>query len=396
MKNILDDVVVLDLSRVLAAPYTGMILADLGATVYKIERPGLGDDSRQYGPFENGESMYYINLNRGKLGCTLDLKSEEGKEIFKEMVKKADVVIENYRPGTMEKLGLSYEVLKEINPRIVYGSVSGFGHVGPYSQRAGYDIIGQAMGGLMSTTGWPGGSPTRTGTPMGDVLGGLNLAIGVLAALHKVKETGVGEKVDISLVDAVVSAMQNINMIYLAEGRVPQRIGNRYESTYPYDSFEAKDGFVIIGAANDKLYRQLCDLMNKEELKDHPDFYNVTARVKNHELLKNIIEEWTCNYTVKEITDMLNEKGIPGCKINSVDDVVSDKHISKYRNMFPIVDHPVAGKVKVTNNAVNFEGRVHNEYKTAPDLGGDNEYIYKKILGISDEDYQKLKEKGVF
>ena len=171
-KNVLSGVTVLDLTRVLAGPYCGMLLADMGATVIKIERPKVGDDSRAMGPFQNGESVYYMNFNRGKLGCTLDLKAPEGKEVFKQMVRRADIVIENYRPGTMEKLGLGYDVLREINPKIVYGAVSGFGHTGPYSHRAGYDIVGQAMGGLMSTTGWPGGEPTRTGTPMGDVLAG--------------------------------------------------------------------------------------------------------------------------------------------------------------------------------------------------------------------------------
>ena len=182
-KGLLDGVVVLDLTRVLAGPYSGMILADMGATVIKLENPKGGDDTRKMGPFINDNSVYYANFNRSKLGCTLNLKDPEGKEIFRELVKKADIVIENYRPGTMEKLGLGYDVLKEVNPGIIYGAVSGFGHTGPYSKRAGYDIVGQAMGGLMSTTGWPDGEPTRSGTPMGDVLGGLNLTIGVLGQL---------------------------------------------------------------------------------------------------------------------------------------------------------------------------------------------------------------------
>ena len=182
-KGLLEGIVILDLTRVLAGPYCGALLADMGATVIKVEQPGKGDDSRSMGPFINDQSVYFANFNRSKMGVTLNLKAPEAKEIFKEMVKKADVVIENYRPGTMEKLGLGYDVLKEINPGIIYGACSGFGHTGPYSKRAGYDIVGQAMGGLMSTTGWPGGPATRCGTPMGDVLGGLNLTVGVLAAL---------------------------------------------------------------------------------------------------------------------------------------------------------------------------------------------------------------------
>ncbi len=241
-EGLLEGVTVLDLTRVLAGPYCGMLLADMGANVIKVEDPNGGDDSRSMGPFINGQSCYFINFNRSKRGCTLNLKDENAKAVFKQMVKKADIVIENYRPGTMEKLGLGYDQLKELNPGLIYGCVSGFGHTGPLSRRAGYDIIGQAMGGLMSTTGWPGGEPTRTGTPIGDVLGGLNLAIGVLAALNRKQRTGKGEKVDVALVDSVVSAMTNITMIYLAEGRGPSLIGNRYESTYPYDSFRAGDG----------------------------------------------------------------------------------------------------------------------------------------------------------
>lgn len=262
-KDLLDGVIVLDLTRVLAGPYSGMMLADMGATVIKLENPKGGDDTRKMGPFINNNSVYYANFNRSKLGCTLNLKDPEGKEIFKELVKKADIVIENYRPGTMEKLGLGYDVLKEINPGIIYGAVSGFGHTGPYSKRAGYDIVGQAMGGLMSTTGWPDGPATRVGTPMGDVLGGLNMTIGILAALVNKQKTGLGEKVDVALVDSVASAMENITMIYQATGRIPQRIGNRYESTYPYDVFPAKDGDVVIAAGNNKLYGLLCDVMKQ-------------------------------------------------------------------------------------------------------------------------------------
>lgn len=394
-KRLLDGVVVLDLTQVLAGPYCGMLLADMGAKVYKIERPGRGEDSRSFGPYKNGESVYYMNFNRDKYGCTLNLKSEKGKALFKEMVKKADIVIENYRPGTMDKLGLGYDVLKEINPHIIYGSVSGFGHTGPYSKRAGYDIIGQAMGGLMSTTGWPGGEPTRTGTPMGDVLGGLNLTIGILAAYIHEKETGVGDKVDISLVDSVVSSMENINMIYLSEGRIPERIGNRYESTYPYDSFKAKDDGVIIGAGNDKLYGLLCDLMKKPELKTDPRFKTVVDRVKNHEEMKKIIEEWSVQYTVDELSDMLNNAGIPGCPINTIDKVTKDPQISGNRNMFPEIDHPVAGTMRLTNNALRFANESTDPRTPAPTLGQDNEMIYKELLGLSDEEYQDAIENGV-
>lgn len=393
--GILDGVVVLDLSRVLAGPYCGMLLADMGATVYKIEMPKRGDDSREFGPFINGESVYYMNFNRSKQGCTLNLKAPKGKEIFKKMVKKADIVIENYRPGTMEKLGLGYDILKEINPGIIYGAVSGFGHTGPYSKKAGYDIIGQAIGGLMSTTGWPGGEPTRTGTPMGDVLGGLSMVIGVLAALVNKQKTGEGQKVDISLVDSVVSSMTNINMIYLATGRIPEKIGNRYESTYPYDSFKSKDGSVIIGAGNDKLFSLLCEVMETPELCMKECFREVKDRVKNHVELKGLIEKWSTQHTVDEIVEKLDAAGVPSCPINSIDKVVGDPHISEAREMFPEIEHPVAGKMRLTNNPLKFSEKKAYPRNPAPTLGQHNETVYVEMLGLSKQEVEELKEKGV-
>jgi len=204
-----------------------------------------------------------MNLNRNKRSMTLNLKKEEGKEILRQLVRKADILLENYRPGVMEKLQLGYEDLKKINPGIVYGCVSGFGHYGPYSQRPGYDIIGQAMGGLMSTTGWPNGEPTRSGTALSDVMGGISLTAGVLAAYVSKQKTGRGQMVDVALVDSIVSTLEIINQIYLVTGRIPERIGNRYEASYPYDSFKTKDGSLVIGCGNDKLFRLLSQLMEQ-------------------------------------------------------------------------------------------------------------------------------------
>lgn len=395
-KGILDGVVVLDLTRVLAGPYSGMLLADMGATVYKIEQPKKGDDSRAFGPFINGESAYYMNLNRNKIGLTLNLKTPEGKEVFKEMVKKADVVLENYRPGTMEKLGLGYETLKEINPGIVYGCVSGFGHFGPYSQRAGYDIIGQAMGGLMSTSGWPGGKPTRTGTAMGDVLGGLGVTIGVLAAVINKIKTGEGQKVDVALVDSVVSSLEIINQIYLATGRIPERIGNRYESAYPYDSFSAKDGDVIIACGNQKLYTILTEVMKQPELLTDERFESNPKRVQNHAALKPIIEAWTTQYTVDEIVDTLNDAGVPSSPINTIDRVVKDPHIAGAREMFVEVEHPVAGKIKITGDHIKFSDKKAEVRTPSPTLGQHNFEVYGNFLGLSEETIKEYIEKGVF
>jgi len=393
-KGILEGVTVLDLGRVLATPYCGMLLADMGARVIKIELPGRGDDSRKNGPFLKGESAYFMNVNRNKEGITLNLKSEEGKRIFKELVKKADIVIENYRPGVMKKLGLDYEVLREINPAIVYGAASGFGQYGPYSSRAGYDIVGQAMSGMMSTTGWPTTGPTRCGTAISDILGGLNLTIGVLAAYVRRQKTGIGDMVDVSLVDSTVSAMEIINMIYLIEGRTPSRIGNRYEAIYPYDSFDAKDGQAIIACGNDKLFGLLKGVIRDPEL-EAEEFASNALRVKNHADLKPIVEKWTKVRTIDEITDTLLAAGIPASPINTIDRVVKDPHIADAREMFVELDHPVAGKMKVTGNQLKFtNNKVHID-TPAPLLSQDTERVLAEI-GIGGEEYAALKEQGVF
>ena len=394
-KGLLEGIVVLDLTRVLAGPYCGTLIADMGATVIKVENPTGGDDSRSMGPFINGNSVYYANFNRSKLGCTLNLKTSEGKEIFKELVKKADIIIENYRPGTMEKLGLGYDELKKVNPAIIYGAVSGFGHTGPLSKRAGYDIIGQAMGGLMSTTGWPGGPATRSGTPLGDVLGGLNLAIGILAALVNREKTGLGEKVDVALVDSVASAMENITMIYQATGRIPQRIGNRYESTYPYDSFPAHDGDVIIAAGNNKLFSILCEIMEQPELKNDSRFLDVKSRVANHDDLFEIVSTWTKKYSVEEIDKKLNDAGCPASIVNTIDRLVVDRQIAGAREMFPEIEQPGIGKLQITACPQKLTRTKSYPRKAAPLLGEDNIDIYGKLLGFDENKIKELKEKGI-
>jgi predicted acyl-coA transferases/carnitine dehydratase len=394
-KGLLEGIVVLDLTRVLAGPYCGTLIADMGATVIKVENPIGGDDSRSMGPFINGNSVYYANFNRSKLGCTLNLKTSEGKEIFKELVKKADIIIENYRPGTMEKLGLGYDELKKENPAIIYGAVSGFGHTGPLSKRAGYDIIGQAMGGLMSTTGWPGGPATRSGTPLGDVLGGLNLAIGILAALVNREKTGLGEKVDVALVDSVASAMENITMIYQATGRIPQRIGNRYESTYPYDSFPTNDGDVIIAAGNNKLFSILCEIMEQPELKNDSRFLDVKSRVANHDDLFEIVSTWTKKYSVEEIDKKLNDAGCPASIVNTIDRLVVDRQIAGAREMFPEIEQPGIGKLQITACPQKLTRTKSYPRKAAPLLGEDNIDIYGKLLGFDENKIKELKEKGI-
>ena len=391
----LEGITVLDLTRVLAGPFASMMMADMGANVIKIEETGKGADERQMGPFLNGESAYYMNLNRNKKGMTLNLKSPKGKQIFKDLVKKADVVLENYRPGTMEKLGLGYETLKEVNPAIIYAAVSGFGQYGPYTKRPGYDIISQAMSGLMSTTGWPGGAPTRSGTAMGDVLGGLSVTIGILAAIYNRSQTGRGQVVDVALVDSAVASLEIINMIYLVENRLPQRIGNRYESVYPYDSFQAKDDLVIIGGGNDKLWSLFAKHIGRPELVEHPDFARTRDRVKNHVQVRQIVEEWTQTKTVKEIVDELLAAGIPAAPIYGIDQVVADPHIAGAREMFVETVHPKAGPIKLTGSHIKFSETKTSIRTPSPALGEHNSAVLSSLLGLSASEIQSLKEEGV-
>lgn len=391
----LANITVLDLTRVLAGPYSTMILADMGANVIKIEEPVKGDDTRHFGPFRNEESIYYITNNRNKKGITLNLRDPKAKEMFKEMVKKADIVTENYRPGTMEKLGLGYDVLKEVNPGIIYACISGFGHYGLYKDRPGYDIIAQAMSGVMSTTGWPGGPPTRTGTAIGDVLGGLYMAIGVLGALQYRNQTGLGQKVDVALVDAGVSAMGNVNMLYFADGYMPKRIGNRYESTYPYDSFECADGSCVIGAANDKFWQILCCLMGKPDIASRPEFLRIRDRLENHDEVKREIEAWTKTKKASEVVDACLIAGIPAAPVYDVGQVVADPHIAKDREMFVEQDHPKAGKVMVTATPIKLSATPATVRTPSPSLGQDNLEVYKEFLGLAEQELAALKAVGV-
>lgn len=389
----LNGIKVLDLSRVLAGPFCTMMLADMGAEVIKIEVPGKGDDSRNFGPFVNGESGYYMNINRNKKGITLNLKGR-GKELFLEMVKKADMVVENYRPGVMEKLGIGYEELKKVNPAIIYGAVSGFGHYGPYTLRPGYDVIGQASSGLMSVTGWPDGGPTRIGTAMADSLAGYSLAIGLLAALQYRNQTGIGQKVDIGMMDAGIASMQIIYPIYTMGGRIPERIGNRYESNYPTDTFRTKDGMIVIGAANDKLWQKLCEVMGKKELAMDERYDKNPKRVEHYQEIKPIIEAWTLENSSEEAMDQLLEAGVPASPINNLEQVVHDPHANA-RKMFVHVEHPVAGDTLL--NGSQFKMTVTDPVidTPAPLLGQHNEEVYKELLGFDTSQLEELKKQGV-
>jgi len=396
MTTALGDITVLDLTRVLAGPYCTMMLADFGANVIKIEIPGKGDDTRAMGPIKNGASMYYANVNRNKKGVTLNLKAPEGKELFKELVKKADVVVENYRPGVMDKLGLGYDELKKVNPRIIYAAVSGFGCYGPNSQRPGYDIIAQAVGGLMSISGHPGGQPTRVGSAMGDMLGGMNLTIGILMALHARQLTGRGQRVDVALVDSVVASLETGTQRYFASGKLPELMGNRYAAAYPYDSFAAADGNFVIACGNNHLFQLLCEkVIHRPDLLTDPRFDSNLKRCDNHAALKPEIEKWTSLHTIDEAVEAINAAGVPAAPINDMRRVTSDDSIANVREMFVPLHHPVIGDMRVNGNPVKLLDMMPQITRHAPELGQDNEAVYGELLGLDAAALNEYREKHV-
>jgi formyl-CoA transferase len=394
-KGALCGIRVIDMTRVLAGPYCTLLLGDMGAEIIKIEVPGHGDDSRKYPPFIGTESAYFMNLNRNKKSLTLNLKAPEGKNVFLDLVKRSDVLIENFRPGTLDDLGVGYAKLKTINPNLVYSSISGFGHSGPYKDLPGYDIIGQAMGGIMSVTGWPDSPPSRTGTAIADILAGLCACIGILSSLMAVRNGCAGQKVDIALVDSVVSAMETILQIYLVENRIPQRTGNRYEFIYPYDTFKAKDGWVVIAVGNNKLWEVFCDAIGTNHLLEDPKFKDNYDRVKAHVEVKRIVEEWTGPRTVKEVVEFLLSKTIPCAPLYTVKEVVEDPHIAGARQMIREVEHPVAGRIKVIGSPINLSETPTEIYFPAPLLGQHSSELLKSVLDYSDDQIDALKREKI-
>lgn len=385
----LENIKILDLSRVLAGPYATMLLADMGAEVIKIEAPKTGDDSRAFGPYVEGESAYFMSINRNKKSITLNLKTKEGKEIFWDLVKKCDVIVENFRPGTMEKLGLGYEEIKKVNPKMIYAAASGFGHSGPYSKRPAYDAVVQAMGGIMSITGPKEGPLSRVGASIGDIGAGLFTAIGILAALNYRNLTGIGQKVDVAMLDCQVAMLENAISRYLVSGIVPGPAGNRHQSITPFEPFKTSDGEIMIAAGNDTLYRKLMESIGGEEYITDPQFIDNPTRTKNVDEMKTIIDALTIKKTTKEWQHILDEAGVPNGPINTVDKVIEDPQVLA-REMIVEVEHPVAGKTKIPGVAIKMsetQGVVHS---AAPTLGQHTQSILSDFLGYDDKKIESL------
>jgi len=394
MSSALEGVRILDLTRVLAGPYATMILADLGADVVKIEMPEIGDDSRHFGPHIKGESAYFMSINRNKRSMALNLKKEEGKKLFLKMIKKFDVVVENFRPGTMEKLGLGYDMLKTINPKLVYAATSGYGHTGPYSKRPAYDAVVQAMGGLMSITGELGGKPTRVGSSIGDITAGLFTTIAILTALTNRSTTGKGQKVDIAMLDCQVAILENAIARYTAGGEIPKPIGNRHSSIVPFEPFEARDGEIMIAVGNDAIWHKFCNTIEKAELIDDVKFCTNVLRHENHSLLKPIISEEIKKKTIKEWQNILDTAGVPNGPINTIDKVVKDPQIIA-REMIVEVEHPIAGKVKIPGIPIKLSETPGEITRSAPLLGEHTKEVLKEVLGYDDNKIKSLFDCGI-
>jgi CoA:oxalate CoA-transferase len=375
---------VVDLTRVLAGPYCAMMLADLGARVIKVEPPVRGDDSRHYGPYLTAKSGkvksgYFISVNRGKESIALDLKNEAGRKVFEALLSKADVLIENYRGGTMEKLGYGYDALKEKYPRLIYAAVSGFGHTGPYAKRPAYDMIAQAMGGVMSLTGHAGGAPVRVGTSTGDITAALFATIGVATALYDREKTGRGQKVDVAMLDSQVAVLENAISRHVATGEIPGKLGNRHPSIAPFAAFAAKDGYIAIAAGNDELWARTAKVLGREELTLDTRFATNPARSTHVDALTVEMERALAAKPSKEWLALLEAAGVPCGPLNNVADVMADPQVLA-RNMIVESLDPDLGPIRMQGNPVKLSA--HDDPNTrgaAPELDGDRAAILNEL-----------------
>ena len=403
IKQPLEDINILDLTRVLAGPTSTQILGDLGANIIKIERPLSGDDSRNLGPpyldknlKKPMESSYFLSVNRNKNSVELDFTKKEGQELAKKLIKKCDVLVENFRAGNLKQYGLDYKSIKKINPEIIYCSITGFGQNGPYSKRGGYDYLVQAMGGIMSITGEKKGNPTKIGVGVSDIITGLYSTIGILSALRFKEVTGKGQHLDISLMDSQVSWLSYVAQNYLISGEIPKRIGNDHPSIVPYQTVKAKDGLMVLAIANDRQFKEFCEYAKISNLINDPKFKTNSSRVKNRSDLNKIINKIIKKKTIKQWVEGLVKVNVPCGPINNIQQVFEDKQV-KSRKMVISMKHSKSKnkKIKLIANPINFSESKIQYKKPPPKLGQDTISVLKKFLKLDSKDLLDLKKKKI-
>ena len=379
MNGPLKDLLVLDLTRVLVGPYCTMILSDLGARVIKVEAPEIGDDSRKFGPFVKDYSAYFMSLNRGKESIALNLKKEDDKKIFEKILAKADVLVENFKPGTLEKWGFGWKELSKKYPKLIYASASGFGQTGPLKELPAYDMVVQGMGGLMSVTGQPNSEPTRVGTSIGDITAGLFTAIGINAALYDRKKTGKGMYIDVSMLDCQIAILENAIARYLSKNEIPKPMGSRHPSIAPFEAFKTKDSYIIIAAGNDKLFESLCQTLNLNELINSSKFKSNSLRSENMDELKKILEDKLAYKTTNEWVKQFENLKIPCGPIYNIKEAVESPQV-KARNMIVKAYHKVIGEFKLAGNPIKMSSyKDENKRGDIPDLDEHRNKILKEF-----------------
>ena len=372
-----------------------MVLCDLGANVIKVERPPFGDVSRTQGPYQNGWSGYFFSINRGKRSVSIDLRREEGKALLRDLSTKVDVLMENFTPGTMDRLGVGYEVLKERNPRLIFASTSGFGQTGPYRDRPAVDVIVQGMGGIMSITGEPGGDPVRPGASYGDIVAGLYTAIGILTALHERERSGLGQAIDISMLDTQVSVLENAIMRYGVTGEAPKPLGTRHPSATPFQAFPTADGWIVVALAfQDGQWPVLCGLLGTPELIDDPRYDTGPKRTANHADLEPVLKTAFKRESTDHWLSEFGEAGIPCGPLNTIPDIVNDPQIA-HREMIREVTHAVAGTIPIADSPVRLSRSESGITGPPPSMGEHTASVLEELLGLSADEVDALREAGV-